>query len=167
MADFVQNTTVKSAVRTLSNPIADAEAFSAIVEAVVANNPFDCIAYMTAGTSHAPVEKTKEAFTAKVNYEDANAKVVGTDTAKYGTLAGFNAGIAQTLASAPLAAAHAGTPARDTDHESYSATLKCHDPNGELYFVTLSRDSVSLTSYSDDGIKTKVETWADSVPALA
>ncbi len=57
--------------------------------------------------------------------------------------------------------------ARDTDHESYSGTLKCHDPNGVLYFVTLSRDSVSLTSYSDDAIKTKVESWADSVPALA
>jgi hypothetical protein len=26
---------------------------------------------------------------------------------------------------------------------------------------------VNLTSYSDDGIRTKVETWADSVAALA
>jgi hypothetical protein len=33
--------------------------------------------------------------------------------------------------------------------------------------VTLGRESVSLTSYSDDSIRTKVETWADTVGALA
>jgi hypothetical protein len=33
--------------------------------------------------------------------------------------------------------------------------------------VTITRDSVRLTSYSDDEIRTKVETWADSVPSLA
>jgi len=34
----------------------------------------------------------------------------------------------------------------------------CHDQNGELYNVTLSRDRVTLQSYSDDAIRTKVET---------
>ena len=29
-----------------------------------------------------------------------------------------------------------GTPTRDTAHETYSATLKCHDTNGEIYMVT-------------------------------
>ena len=28
-------------------------------------------------------------------------------------------------------------------------------------------DQLTLTSYEDDAIRTKVETWADSVPALA
>jgi len=46
-------------------------------------------------------------------------------------------------------------------------TLKCHDPNGELYNVTFSRDRVTVQSYSDDAILAKVETWADTVPALA
>ena len=67
----------------------------------------------------------------------------------------------------PLTAAHGGTPARDRGSETYSATLKCRDPNGELYMVTFSRDRVNLTSYSDDAIRTKVETWADTVAALA
>jgi len=58
-------------------------------------------------------------------------------------------------------------PARDSDTETYSATLKCHDPNGEIYQITLSRDKVNLTSYEDDAIRTKVETWADTVPELA
>ena len=82
-------------------------------------------------------------------------------------MAGFNAGATALLSNAALTAAHGGTPARDSDNESFSATLKCHDPNGELYMLTFSRSQVSLTSYSDDAIRTKVETWADSVPELA
>ena len=58
-------------------------------------------------------------------------------------------------------------PARDSDTETYSATVKCHDPNGELYLVTFNRDKVTVTSYEDDAILAKVETWADTVPELA
>jgi hypothetical protein len=167
MGDFVQSTNVKSAVRKLANPIADADAFNTIVQAVITSNPFGCIAYMSSGANHAPVEKTKEAYTARILYEDTNAKVVGTATDRFTTLAGYNAGITAIMANAALATANGGAPNRDADHESYSVTLKCHDPNGELYFVTLNRSQVTLTSFSDDAIRTKVETWADSVPALA
>jgi hypothetical protein len=55
----------------------------------------------------------------------------------------------------------------DAGKDAFSATLKCHDANGELYMVNFSRDQLTLTSYEDDAIRTKVETWADSVPALA
>jgi hypothetical protein len=33
--------------------------------------------------------------------------------------------------------------------------------------VNFNRDRVTLTSYSDEAIRTAVETWADTVPALA
>jgi hypothetical protein len=33
--------------------------------------------------------------------------------------------------------------------------------------VTIARNRLNLTSYSDDAIRTKVETWADTVAALA
>jgi hypothetical protein len=102
MADFVQNTNVKSAVRKLANPIADVAAFNAIVQSVITDNPFACVAYMTAGTSHPPVEKTRESYTAKIVYEDVNAKSVGTASDRYNTIAGFNAGIAATLAAAAI-----------------------------------------------------------------
>ena len=167
MGDFIQNTAVKTATRTLANPIADVAAFATIVDSVIATNPFGCVSYMTAGTTHAPVEKTKESYVAKIVYQDEDAKVVGNDSGKYNTVAGFNAGAAAILASAALTAAHGGTPARDSDTETYSVTLKCHDPNGEIYMITFSRDQISLTSYEDDAIKTKVETWADTVAALA
>ena len=167
MADFVQKTTVKTAVRTLASPIADVAAFNTIVESVIADNPFACVAYETAGVSHPPVEKTREAYVARVIYQDGDAKTVGNENGKYNSIAGFNAGAAAILASTALAAAHAGTPVRDTANETFSATLKCRDPNGEIYNVTFGRQSVNLTSYSDDAIRTRLETWADTVAALA
>ena len=167
MADFVQKTTVKSAVRTLASPIADVAAFNTIVQSIITGNPFACVAYITAGVNHAPVEISKEAYVAKINYQDENAKVIGTESGKFSSIAGLTAGAAAILADTTLTAAHGGTPVRDTAGETFSATLKCHDANGELYMVTLSRNQVSLTSYSDDAIRTKLETWADAVPALA
>ena len=167
MADFVQNSATKSAVRKLASPIANVAAFNSIVESVITGNPFACVAYMTAGLNHQPVEKNREAYTAHIVYQDSDAKIVGTDSARYNTIAGFNAGISATLAAAAITAAHAGTPVHDEEADTYSATVKCHDPNGEIYMVTFSRGQVTLTSYSDDGIRTKVETWADRVPALA
>jgi len=71
------------------------------------------------------------------------------------------------LANAANNIAHGGTAIHDPDAYSYSATLKCHDANGELYMVNFSRDRVTITSYSDDAIRTNVETWADTVAALA
>jgi hypothetical protein len=167
MGDFIQNSQTKNAVRILVNPIADITAFNQIVQSVIADNPFGCVAYMTAGTSFPPVEKTRESYTVKIVYEDSNAKNIGNDSAKYNTITGFNAGATALLASAANIAAHGGTAVRDSEHDTYTATLRCHDANGELYFVNFSRTQVTLTSYSDDAIRTTVETWADTVPALA
>lgn len=47
------------------------------------------------------------------------------------------------------------------------ATLQCYDANGELYYVTFARDRLIVSSYSDDAILGKVETWADTVAGLA
>jgi hypothetical protein len=167
MADFVQKTNVKSAVRTLADPIADVAAFNTLVQSVITTNPLACVSYVSAGVTHAPVEKTREAYVAKVVYQDTDAKTIGTEAGKFNSMAGFNAGATALLGNAALTAAHGGTPARDSDNETFSATLKCHDPNGELYMLTFSRSQLTLTSYSDDAIRTKVETWADTVPALA
>ena len=167
MADFVQKTTVKTAVRELATPIADVAAFNTIVQSVITDNPFACVEYMTAGESHPAVEKTKESYAVKVNYQNTDAKTVGSLSDRFDTIAGFNAGATALVASTALATAHGGTAIHDLAHDTYSATLKCHDVNGEIYMVTFGRDSISLTSYSDDAIRAKVETWADTVAALA
>lgn len=167
MADFVQSANVKSAVRTLAAPIEDIATFNSIVGSVIADNPFACVAYMTAGENHPAVEKTKEAYTAKFVYQDNNAKIVGTGSHKFDTLTGFNTGVSALLAATAVSTAHGGIVAHNTDDDAFSATLKCHDQNGEIYTVNFSRDRVTITSYEDDEIRTRVETWADSVAALA
>lgn len=167
MADFVQSTNVKSAIRKLAEPIADIDAFSTVVQSVITTNPFACVPYMSAGATHEPVEKSRESYVARIVYEDSNAKVVGSDTGKYNSVQGYNAGVAAMLANTANITAHGGTAARNYAADTFSATLKCHDQNGEIYMITFSRDQVLLTSYEDDAIRTKVETWADTIPALA
>jgi len=161
MADFVQNSQTKTAVRELASPIASITAFNLIVQSVITDNPFGCVAYMTAGENHDPVEKTKEGYTARLVYEDANAKSIGTASHKFSTLAGFNAGVTALLAAAAVTTAHGGTALHDAENDAFA------DANGELYMVNFSRDRVTLTSYSDEAIRTAVETWADTVPDLA
>ena len=167
MADFAQNTNVKSAVRKLANPIPTIDAFNTIVQNVILNNPFGCVSHMTSGVNHPPVEKSRESYTARFVYQDSDAKTVGKGAESYNTIAGYNAGITAELANTANNTAHGGTPVHDAASDSFSATLKCQDPNGELYIVNLSRQQVTLSSYEDDSIRTKLETWADSVPALA
>ena len=47
MADFIQNTNVKSAVRKLAEPFTDIDAFNTIVQSVITTNPFGCVSYMS------------------------------------------------------------------------------------------------------------------------
>jgi ABC-type uncharacterized transport system permease subunit len=168
MANFVQSNETKNAVRTLAAPISDVTTFDGIVQSVITTNPFGCVAYMTAGTNHPGVEKSREAYTARFVYQDpATAETAGIGTHRFNSIAGYNAGATALLAAANLTAAHVGSPVHDTENDSFSVTIRCHDPNGELYNVTFSRDRVTVQSYSDDAILAKVETWADTVPQLA
>ncbi|MDO9036272.1 MAG: hypothetical protein Q7U51_13865, partial [Methanoregula sp.] len=102
MADFVQSNVTKSAVRELASPIADVATFNSIVQSVITDNPFACVSYMTAGETHDPVEKTKEGYTVKIVYQDAEAKTVGSLSDKFSTIAGFNAGATAILANTAL-----------------------------------------------------------------
>jgi hypothetical protein len=167
MADFIEQTVTKTAVRNLAVPIADVSAFNTIVSGVIATNPFGCTGYDISGVPQDAVIKSREAYVAKVVYEDNEAKAVGNATAKCPTVVAFNTAVANILANAALATAMGGDAIRDTEGESYSATLKCHDPSGEIYYVSFTRDTVRISSYSDDAIVATVEAWADTVTALA
>jgi hypothetical protein len=167
MANFVQSGVVKTAVRELAAPIADVAAFAEVVDDVVANNPFGCTAYQVGTESHAAVEKSREAYTGRVVYENGEAETVGTVSVRCPTVAAYTANVATVLANAALATAMGGTAAHATDDDSFSAVLKCHDANGEIFTLSLSRTRVTLSSYTDDAIRTTVEAWADAVPALA
>jgi len=167
MADFETKSTTKSAVRKLAEPLADVTAFDNLVQGVITNNPFGCTIYNQGGSDHPPVERSKQGYTSRIVYQDGMAKTVALVTVRAPTIAAFTAAANHVVGNTQLATDLGGSPARDFANEKFATTLRCHDPNGEIYFVNFSRDLVTLTSFSDDAIQSKVETWADTVAALA
>jgi len=167
MADFVNTTTTKTAERVLSAPIADLTTFTTLVQEIITNNPWGCTSYESAGQTLAPVTKTKEYYSGRIVYEDALAKTIGQISVKAPTQAAFNTDIITILADATLRSAMGGSPSHDSSEDKFSCTLRCHDPNGEVYLVTLTREKIRLSSFEADSIRTSLETWADSVAILA
>ncbi|WP_319580911.1 hypothetical protein [uncultured Methanospirillum sp.] len=47
-----------------------------------------------------------------------------------------------------------GTPSHDRPQGFFSCTIKAHHSNGELYSVRFTRESVTLSSYEADAIRT-------------
>ena len=167
MADFIQTSNTKSAVRTLSVPIADISTFDGIIQAVITGNPFGCTAYEDGGETVPGIARSREHYTAKIVYETVEAETVATVSSQAPTVAAFGAAATAITDDAALSTALGGTPRLDTGKDSYYCQLRCHDPSGETYYVTFTRSKVRVSSYEDDAIRTAVETWADTVPALA
>ncbi len=167
MTDFIETGSSKSAVRILTTPIADIDAFNAIVNAVLTDNPFECTDYTSQGAVTAGVVKNKEYYTSKILYEDDNAKTVGNITLKSPTVAAFSQSASRIAADTALAGEMGGDAVRDSENDAFYCQLKCHDANGEIYYVTFSRTKVRISSFESDGILAKVEEWADTIPALA
>ena len=167
MADFIETSNTKTATRELASPVADAATFQGIIQSVIDNNPFSCVDYIQNSTSHTGVEVNRESYTAKFVFEDNAAEKVGSLSIKCPSVSAMNGAIGAILAYADLAAAIGGEPVRDAENDTFSCQLKCHDANGEIYYVTFSRETVRVSSYQDDAILSVVETWADTVTELA
>jgi hypothetical protein len=169
MGDFTEKSVVKTATRSLAAPIADYTAFSALIQDILENNPWGCTAYESAGVAKPAVEKSKEAYAATIVYENAEAKTVGTIPVRGPSMAAVNTAVTQITGNSTITTGMgAGISAsRDSSEDSFSCTIKAHNSNGELYTVTFKRDSISLSSYESDAIRTGLETWADTVAILA
>ncbi|MDD4300514.1 MAG: hypothetical protein PHO78_07675 [Methanomicrobium sp.] len=167
MADFIETNNTKTATRTLAAPIENVSVFESVINGILTNNPFECVDYVSGGQSLPGVSKSKESYTAKFLFEDDDAKSVGAVSLKAPSVNAYNDGAANVLADTALAGIIGGDCIRDLDNDSYSCTLKCMDANGELYYVSFTRKSVKISSYADDAIRTKIEAWADTIPALA
>jgi hypothetical protein len=63
-------------------------------------------------------------------------------------------------------AAHRGKVRHVPTADHFSVLMKCHDPGGEFYFLSLARDRLTLSSYQSDGIRDRVGRWADGVAGL-
>ena len=157
----------KSASRILKHPFPDSAAFAAVVKALRVGNPLGCTSYHAQRRNFQPVMPVRERYTAKFVYLDKNDKQVGTSSEVYDSLEGYETGSASMITNMSNIAAHRGKVKHLREADLFSITLKCHDPSGELYFLSLARNRITVSSYTDDAIRKKVEAWADSVPALA
>ncbi|MDD4252954.1 MAG: hypothetical protein PHT74_07395 [Methanoculleus horonobensis] len=167
MADFVQTTVNKTAVRDLAVPIVSVTSFNNLIQSVIDDNPFGCVGYTGSdGQPVAAIVRNREHYTAKVNFLDGEGKRVGTVSIQSPTIAAFEANAAEVMDNAALATAMGGEAVRNGPGETYYAQLKCHDPTGDDYYVTFTRKTVRLSSYQDDAIRNAVETWADTVGTL-
>jgi hypothetical protein len=153
-------------VRDLAVPIANITVFDGLVQDIIDTNPFGCTSYIEKGVTIDPVVRSSEAYDAKLVYEDLELGTVGDVSVRAESVTAFGAAAAHVLADDDLATAIGGTQSRATEKDTFSCRLKCHDTNGETYYVTLSRNKVRISSYSDDAIRTTVETWADAKPEL-
>ena len=165
-SDFGQDSQDKIVMRVLANPIASVSAFNLIVQSVITDNPFACVGYTYEGKNHDPVEKTNEVYTARIFYKGNNGNIVGTTEVTYNSSTDYESGVATIPANTQLATSQGGVAIHDSKFDLYSAILKCHDVNGENYYVVFTRDYVMLAAYSDDSIRTGFETWADTVASL-
>jgi hypothetical protein len=157
----------KSAVHILKIPFSDITAFDSVVRSLVMNNPLGCTSYMCAKRNHPPAEVVREMYTAKFMYLDPDGKQVGIGLDRYDSVEGYQTGVAAVISNMANIASHRGKVKHLPGADLFSVLLKCHDPDGELYFLSLARDRVTLSSYTDDRIRKCVELWTDGVPALA
>ncbi|PKG31321.1 hypothetical protein [Methanoregula sp.] len=166
MAPFIQKTGPKSAVRNLKNPFPDIEAFDSVVRSLIFQNPLGCMSFRSQRKSHPPVERVRAMYTAKFVYRNAKGKRIGGSIETYNSVDGYQYGIHAVLANMANAAAHGGRAIHVPEDDLFAVTLKCHDPDSGLYFLSLARDRVTLSSFADESILARVEAWADGVPGL-
>lgn len=164
---FTPKPGTKSAVRHLDTPFSGIRAFEAVVRTLNLQNPLGCTSYMCARRNHPPVEIVREMYTAKFVYLNPDGKQIGRGQDMYDSVEGYENGIAAIISNMANLAAHRGKVRHIPDADLFSVLLKCHDPDDGMYFLSMARDRVTLSSYSDDAIRERVGKWADSVPALA
>jgi hypothetical protein len=166
MTHFRSRPGSKSATRNLKHPIPDSAAFSAVVRRLLTGNPLGCTSYYALRKNFLPVMPVRERYTAKFVYHNGNGKQVGTSSEVYDSIEGYETGIASMITNMANIASHRGKVKHLKESDLFSVTLKCHDPSGELYFLSLARDKITVSSYTDDAIRKRVELWADSMPEL-
>jgi len=167
MADFVSKSTVKSAERILATPFSNKAALNTLIGDILVDNPWGCTSYVSGGENLPAVSKSSEYYSGTIIYENNDGKQIGRISVKSQSSTGFDTTVTNVLANEALETAMGGTGSHDSSEDGFSITLKCHAANGELFNVTFKRDKVSVTSYESDAILTTIETWADTIAALA
>ena len=166
MAQFRPRPGRRSASHRLKHPIADIGTFDRIVQALILKNPLGCTSYRSARKNHPPAEKVREMYTAKFVYLNDRKKRIGAAIEQYDSVGGYETGIAAVISNVANNLSHRGTIKHLPDKDLFSVTIRCHDPDGEVYALSLARNRITVSSYTDDAIRKKVAEWVDTMPEL-
>lgn len=167
MRKFTPKPGTRSATRVLETPFADITAFTAAVQELIMANPLGCTSYRTVRKHIPPVMKVRERYTAKFVYENERKKQIGSSSEVYDSVDGYLDGIHAVMSNMANTAAHRGRARHVPESDRFSVIMKCHDESGELYFLGLARDRITVASYTRDTILGKVKRWGERSPALA
>lgn len=167
MGDFVNKSTVSNAERVLATPFASKAAMNTIIGTILAENPWGCTPYMSAGETIPAVVKGTENYTGAVIYENNDGKQVGRISVRSPSSGSFDTTVSNLLANAAIETAMGGTASHDSSDDRFVVALKCHSSTGERYTVTFRRDRITISSFESSTIKDTIETWADTVSELA
>lgn len=167
MTQFRQKPGTKGKIIRPKEPFPNIDAFNTVVHSLIMTNPLGCTSYWTRKKHNPPLGKVREMYIAKFVYEDANKKRIGIGLEMYNSVEGYQEGIHSVFSNMANISAHRGKVRHISNKDRYSVILKCHDPNGEFYFLSIARDKVTLSNYQDDGIWERVVAWTKGVPELA
>jgi hypothetical protein len=167
MPDFRQKPGTKSGVFRLKTPIADIAAFDEIIQALIHKNPLGCTSYYARKRHHPPIQKVREMYTARFEYRNPREKRIGTTIEMYDSVEGYETGIAAVISNMANISSHRGKVRHRKKTDLFSVMLRCHDPKGEIYFLNMARDRMTLSSYIDDAIRERLSKWTSEIPELA
>jgi len=167
MAHFNQRPGTRSAILRFRNPVQDITRFDSIVQELVLQNPLGCTSYRSVKHHHPPVEIVREMYTAKFEYKDGAGKRIGTGSEVYNSVEGYQTGIAAVISNMANIASHRGKVKHMPGADLFSVILKCHDPHNGFSFLSLARNRIPLSSYTDDAIRERLVKWTRGKPELA
>ena len=162
MPVFIPKPGSRSARRALKRLIPDIATFDSLVRNLVRSNPLGCTSYFSTRKNYPPVTVVREMYTAKFAYTNPAGKRIGTSSEVYDSVDGYETGVAAMISNVANITAHRGKIRHRRDADLFSALLKCNDPDDGIYFVSLARNRITVSSYRDDAIRKKVEAWADA-----
>jgi hypothetical protein len=167
MPDFRLRPGTKSVTHRMKIPVADIMVFDRIVQTLINANPLGCTPYYARLHHHPPIEKLRERYTARFEYRNERRRQIGSTSEVYDSVEGYGTGIAAVISNMANIASHRAKPRHLPKADLYSVMLQCHDRVDGLYFLNLSRERITLSSFSDDTVLERVVEWTRSIPELA
>lgn len=163
MRQFTPRPGTNTVIFRLKSPFPDIGIFNTVVNSLTKKNPLGCTSYHSAKKHHPPLQVVREMYTAKFVYLDSDGRQIGIGLDRYDSVEGYETGIAAVISNMANIASHRGKVKHVPETDLFSVLLKCHDPNGELYFLSIARSRITLSSYIDNEIEKRVRQWADSL----